>query len=299
MKLFEIENGNLHTTIYDDGTKVREFEGTPNPEFPESIDVKITNYCDLACAYCHENSTKEGEHAFLSDLLPLFVDLPQGTELAIGGGAPQKHPNLGLILAFAKARGLIANMTINQNHLKPDQKKIEHLIKYDLIKGLGISYNSNNLEMIEHFMSMYSHVVIHMIMGVNTLAQLDRLIKLSEKINKPLKVLLLGYKEFGRGIEYHSEKIDSKKYEWYIGLAKYFKKENLVLSFDNLAIKQLNLKRYFTDEGWDKFYMGDDGQFTMYVDGVRQTYARSSTSSKRQSFIDKNIKDMFQEIRNM
>ena len=85
MKLFEIENGNLHTTIYDDGTKVREFEGTPNPEFPESIDVKITNYCDLACAYCHENSTKEGEHAFLSDLLPLFVDLPQGTELAIGG----------------------------------------------------------------------------------------------------------------------------------------------------------------------------------------------------------------------
>lgn len=296
-KLYEIENGNLHTTIYDDGTKIREFDGTPAPIYPESIDVKITDYCDLGCAYCHEMSTKEGKDGLLSELAGLLKDLPSGTELALGGGAPQKHKNLGMILTFAKARGLIANMTINQNHLKPDQKVIEDMIENNLIKGLGISYNSNKLDMIEHFMSMYSHVVIHMIMGVNTLSQLEGLMAMSKRIGKPLKVLLLGYKEYGRGTNYHSEKVENNKYGWYIGLAKYFKKEDLILSFDNLAIRQLNLKRYFTEEGWNKFYMGDDGQFTMYLDAVKQTYAKSSTSPERKTFKGRNIVDIFSEIR--
>lgn len=58
------KNGNTSVTLYNDGTKVREYEGTPNIVHPESIDVKITNYCDLGCAYCHESSTTEGKHAF-------------------------------------------------------------------------------------------------------------------------------------------------------------------------------------------------------------------------------------------
>ena len=56
------------------------------------------------------------------------------------------------------------------------------------------------------------------------------------------------------------------------------------MSFDNLALKQLNIKQYLTDEEWDRFYCGTDGAFTMYIDAVKQEYAPTSRSSNRKSF---------------
>ena len=58
-------NGNTLVTIYEDGTKVREYDGTPVPVHPESMDVKITNACDAGCRYCHEKSVPSGKHADL------------------------------------------------------------------------------------------------------------------------------------------------------------------------------------------------------------------------------------------
>lgn len=67
MKLLGIyKNGNYRVRIYDDGTKVREtIDPNDNKfiaEFPESIDLKITNRCDMGCKMCHENSTIDGAH---------------------------------------------------------------------------------------------------------------------------------------------------------------------------------------------------------------------------------------------
>jgi hypothetical protein len=45
-------NGNTTVTLLSDGTKIREYEGTPVVTHPESIDVKITDYCDMGCSYC-------------------------------------------------------------------------------------------------------------------------------------------------------------------------------------------------------------------------------------------------------
>lgn len=41
--LHRYQNGNYTVTLYEDGTKVREFpdDRAPAPEYPESIDVKI------------------------------------------------------------------------------------------------------------------------------------------------------------------------------------------------------------------------------------------------------------------
>ena len=82
------KNGNTQVTILSDGTKIREFEETPEIEFMESIDVKITNYCDLNCPFCHEQSSVNGKHADIDKLIQLLDDanLPRGIELSIGGG---------------------------------------------------------------------------------------------------------------------------------------------------------------------------------------------------------------------
>ena len=39
-------NGNVEVSIFSDGTKIQEWPDNekPNPQYPNSIDIKITNY---------------------------------------------------------------------------------------------------------------------------------------------------------------------------------------------------------------------------------------------------------------
>lgn len=278
------QNGNTKVTIHPDGTKVRVYEDVPQIVHPESIDVKITDYCDLGCAYCHESSTIKGVHGDLDLLLEVLKDLPAGVELAIGGGNPMSHPGLFNFLKECKVRGFICNLTINQGHVKRYKEDIESLIGDDLIKGLGISITNNNFKEIESL--KYPHTVYHVIAGVNDVSILDRLIGLTY-----CKVLVLGYKQFGLGVGYYNDKVAAGLIGWYQQLPRYVGK--CVLSFDNLAIEQLNIRRLFTKEGWEKFYMGDDFQFTMYIDAVKKEFAPTSRSYKRQSFNDVALLEFF------
>lgn len=70
-----------------------------------------------------------------------------------------------------------------------------------------------------------------------------------------------------------------------------------VVSFDNLAIEQLNVRRLISDEYWNEFYMGDDGNFTFYIDMVERKFARSSMADfdKRYDLMD-SVDDMFKKI---
>jgi hypothetical protein len=290
MLLNKYHNGDSIVSIFSDGTKVREYETEANPEFPESIDLKITNYCDLFnyCKWCHENSDKQGSHANLGDYHFLLEQLPAGVELAIGGGNPLSHPEIKSFLTKAKENGIICNMTVNELHLKQFKDLLTELINENLINGVGISYSGKDFDSIEYFCKLTENVVFHVITGVNELTCLDTILKYSNK------VLILGYKEFRKGVDYYNEEVEKKKYQWYIRLPLYFKK--MTLSFDNLAIKQLNLKRYFTDKSWSEFYMGDDGDYTMYIDASENKYAVSSTNSKRHDVIT-DVKEMFNNVR--
>ena len=57
------KNGNYMVTILRDGTKIRSNNlDCFIPEKPESMDVKITNCCDMGCPMCHEDSKPDGKH---------------------------------------------------------------------------------------------------------------------------------------------------------------------------------------------------------------------------------------------
>ena len=92
----------------------------------------------------------------------------------------------------------------------------------------------------------------------------------------------MGYKTFGFGVDYFNDSVKNELQRWTASLRKYIGK--CTVSFDNLAIEQLNVRKLFTVEGWSKFYMGDDFCFTMYIDAVKQEYAPTSRSSNRKSF---------------
>ncbi len=287
--LASYQNGNYLVKIYEDGTKIRiTKEDKFIAFFPESIDIKITNNCDVNCKMCHELSNVNGKHANLNH--PVINSLKEGMELAIGGGNPLTHPELINFLKRLKKKKIIANLTVNQKHFNLNKELLISLIKEKLIYGLGISINDEyDLEKIIIFAKEYPNVVIHVIAGI-----IDEKI-LMKLFDKDLKLLILGYKKIGRGKIYFSnailENINYLK-DNIINISKHFK----IISFDNLAIEQLEMKSKISKEEYDKYYMGDDGDFTMYIDLVKEEYALSSTSLERYKLKD-NIIDIFDHIK--
>ena len=231
--LTKYQNGNLRVTILKDGTKIREYpQGElPYPEFPESIDLKVTNYCVNGCKYCHERSNPQGRAASVEEILTAIDGLPRGVEVAIGGGDPLSHPYLSTILYEFYKRGFISNITIHQD-------QVGGLIYSSIIGpgtyyGVGVSVvDPDSMHYISGIMDNY---VMHLIVGVN---KVQDLITLHEKGFR--KFLLLGYKTFGRGIDYrlnHNQEIDNNIRDWKISLSKLIHlSSDTVISFDNLSI---------------------------------------------------------------
>ena len=62
--------------------------------------------------------------------------------------------------------------------------------------------------------------------------------------------------------------------------------------FDDLSAKQLGLKDKLPEQAWNQFYMGGDGEFTMYLDLVKEEYAASSVSERKEIFTD-DIRTLF------
>lgn len=241
---------------------------------------------------CHEASTKDGKHGDIMNAKFLETLLPY-TELAIGGGNPLEHPDLIPFLEKCKSLKLIPNITVNQVHFMKNIDLLKDLTNKKLIYGLGISLVTPSKEFIE-LVKQFPNAVIHMINGVHKYEDYKKL------YDNDLKILILGYKEFRRGNDYYkqhlctTEEIKSEIYDHLDEITKHF----AVVSFDNLALAQLNTKRLLTDDEWQEFFMGKDGQMTMYLDLVNNTYSVSSISPLEERFtLLDDIKPMFEHIR--
>lgn len=294
--LGEYNNGNYKVSIYEDGTKIREtFDENATefiPEYPECMDVKITNRCDMNCKFCHEDSQYNGEHGEILTA-KFWETLKPYTEIALGGGNPLSHPDFVNFLLKLKNLNLIPNVTVNQAHFLLNIPLLKYLCDEKLIYGLGISLTATSAEFFREI-EQFPNAVVHVINGVVTEQQL----KAMEDRN--LKALILGYKTFRRGVDYKFDNWQDiltnqgflKSY-----LPEMIKKYSVV-SFDNLAIEQLDVKSLMTEDEWNQFYMGDDGKYTMYIDLVQEKYAVSSTAEERFELKD-NIKDMFDHVRSI
>lgn len=282
------KNGNYKVIIFDDGTKIRETnEDDFIPSRLESVDMKITNKCDIGCPFCHEKSTPEGEHADLNN--PIIDTFLPYTEIAIGGGNPLCHPQLEDFLRHLKTLKCFPSMTVNQKHFIEEYDRILKLYNNKLLYGLGISTTNITKEFADK-VSQISGAVVHVIAGIVNIDELKKMKDLGIK-----KVLILGYKTFGRGKDFYSENVQKNIEELRDNMPT-IKSFFEVLSFDNLAISQLNVKSLMSEEEWNEFYMGDDGGYTMYIDMVKCNYGQSSISTERFEFLN-TINDMFLDIR--
>lgn len=287
------KNGNYTVKVLSDGTKIREtLEDEFVPSFAENCDCKITDKCDGGCPFCYEGCTPNGKHG---DILNYkFLDtLHPYTELAINGN-DMSHPDLIPFLMKLKEKKVIANLTVNQIHFERHQSFIRKLVDDKLIYGLGISLKNPTEEFIS-LVKTYPNAVIHVINGIVHPVQLEAL------ANNGFKILILGYKELRRGevmYQHQSVAIEALKQRLYVRLPQIIRDGWFdVVSFDNLAIKQLDVKRLMSEEEWDEFYMGDDGNYTFYIDMVDGTFGKNSLATERYPIMD-DIDLMFQKILN-
>lgn len=295
--MVKYRNGNYVCMLdTDNGTKIRyNNEDKFIPEFPESMDILISKRCDIGCPMCHESCTPTGAEADI--MSSSFIDkLHPYTELALNGNSPL-HPDLVPFLKKCKNLKLIPSLTVNQKTFMENVDLLYELCNKKLIYGLGVSLSDVNDEFIKE-VKKFHNAVIHIINGIVTIEQLKAL------ANNNLKILILGCKQFGRGIDFFS-------YHGYHGLQVMCNQNNLynqlheiiddgwfdTVSFDNLALEQLDVRRLMSDDEYSRFFMGNDGKFSMYIDMVNMKYGKNSTSVKRYDLMD-DIKPMFEVVRN-
>ena len=285
-------NGNVNTRIYSDGTKIREtMDDEFRPEFPENFDCNISTYCTNGCAFCYAGCSEKGRDADLISFTNIWDNLHPYTEIALNlnSNIPAHFTEF---LEMLKEKRVITNVTVNQRQLIEFWDYLLELTEKKLIHGIGISLNNIDeligLNIPKHF----PNAVIHTIVGITTDIEYTKL------ADGRHKVLILGYKTVGRGTKYYLDEMSSYYYyfDWLNKNLESLMDKFKVLSFDNLALEQLNVQRLLTPEQWEQFYMGDDGSFTLYVDLVSETFARNSITDVKYPIDGMNVDEMFKVI---
>lgn len=285
--LHRYQNGNITVSLYADGTKIRYCpDAEERPAFAESIDLKITGYCDMDgyCTWCHEGSNRHGVHAD-SDWLHYFVGtIPRGTELAIGGGNPMAYPRLMDLLELAQTQGLVANLTVNALHLRSWDvvDRLETFRTRRKIHGLGITWNPLRKQHIAEL--NFPHKVVHMIAGVHSVDDVALAVEMGLD-----RILILGYK--AHNPDYQPRDLDA----WREAVPS-FSDLPAIISFDNLAVEQLDVRLTVNEATWNQHFLGPDGTSSMYVDAVTRTYARTSFGNPRHPIGALTAEDCFQEV---
>lgn len=286
-------NGNSEITFNSNGTRVISFDDVLELETPLNIDIKVSSKCSLGynpktntsfCDFCHESNRTDGSECDYEKLKEKLNDLPPGIELAIGSN--NMTGDLVDFLVWCKGMGYFCNVTINQGHLMRDQERIKYCIDNELIKGLGVSYRSSLKWNVPDFILNYVNTVFHVIMGIDDITDI-----LTLKDKGVRKVLTLGEKNFG----FNLNKVDltTKKHkQWYWWVNKLYSNFDVV-SFDNLALQQLNLKRFFRDKDWEVF---NQNEWSMYIDAVSGQFKISSRSNLNcENWGDITIKNYFKK----
>ena len=253
-------------------------------EYPESIDVKITEMCNNNCWYCFENVSPNGRHCSFEVFTKLISEIGGKTlEIAIGGGNPLKHPQFMDMIRYAKEHGVIPNFTVNIRDWSEFMRNVP-LEKLKLFEDLGIGlswigvgWHLDEILALTQASNWILNYTIHIINCVHGIEDIKRILEVwyKHRKDKP-KILVLGFKEpreknFPRPLLKEPLKFED--------LQKHSGKA--IFLFDNLAVEQLGVRDYVPPETWKLFYQGADGQYTMFVDLVNMQYAKNSYSARR------------------
>lgn len=292
-KIYKNGNYYMFKGSYDNTTIVNSFDEELIPQYPELIDLKITDCCYQNCPFCYQNSSSKGKDLDIEKFKDFSYSLRNNfpMEFAIGGGDIFTLYNSELEEIFKILKEVnkdnIINITLNINSLKSlDLDKMKLLMKY--VSGVGISISKaeeiNYLEYLKKVFNITLHIIPELI-GI------EETNKILDTLNDQYyyDVLLLGYKKLGRATE------DVTK----------FNKKELDSIFNHkcrIAIDTCFANRYL--DYMVNFnpitFTLNEGEFSMYIDFTNETFSKSSYQTETSYGLlnyDYDIEKMFAQIR--
>mgnify|MGYP001187539839 FL=1 len=297
MKLLaKYKNGNYIVRLFDDGTKIRMNDlDNLTPDFAESMDVTVTERCSGTkdsplCKYCYLNCNETKPHADLTN--PIFDTVHPGTEMAINAN-DMTHPGLEDFLIKMKDKGVFVNITINQKHLRQNVEKLRDWQNRELVWGIGISLTDSTDSIL--WENGLKNTVVHVIDGCFSKDGLENL------ADHNVKLLMLGFKHKGRGVEYyetHADEVD-RNIDYLDKHLMENKDRFNGIGFDTLATIDLHMEEKVGSEKWTLHNMGAEGAYTFFVSLVDNTYAISSMETENIFPIkeDDTLDSMFKHVR--
>lgn len=148
MKILEkYKNGNANIVIWDDGTREIDFPDNENLnlEFPLSIDLCITNYCERGCPWCYNNSNSKGRHGDIMNLA-IIDTIPAGVEISCLSGDTIAYSKNGAIeIKDLKIGDYIFDSDYKLRKIIDIKKKIDDIKVAKLNKGLYVKSTKEHL----------------------------------------------------------------------------------------------------------------------------------------------------------
>jgi hypothetical protein len=274
---------------------------TPPPEratTPELVDLKITDYCPMGCAYCYQDSTLKGRHGdtqFLKAIIDKLADM-QVFEVAMGGGETTLHPDFLELLEHARKMHVIPNFTTKRTDWLRDAGFCAAVMP--VIGAFAFSAEDSKqmatlLRQCESADVNASKCTVQCVLGVVPDAELHKMMKLSAESG--VRLTLLGYKPVGRGKKY-----SPLMYRKWLEMAQEVAQKHpygFELGVDTVVAAQF--EKELQAAGISKrFYHTSEGRFSMYIDGVaRQCGPSSYEPESMGSFDDVDVlPDAFQSF---
>ena len=279
-------------------------------DFPDSIDLKVTNKCSHGCPFCHESSVPNGKSFDLDRTIKILSQLPEKPiEIAIGGG--------NIMEDIDKVKDLLEWINKNTPWLSRATVNIQdvrNLATGAVINGIGaVGISINSVEdykelkkfFLEDIMSPFPprypfYTTIHVILGIfpeNLIGDLIQFAKDEMSVICKPSILFLGYKSWGRGEMMYPKEESINKIREIIRSIILQGEPDVPIVFDNLAIEQLKLREIIPDIVWEHTYLGDEGSCSMYIDAVNGEFARNSRYPERVSWDKVNLLDYFKSLR--
>ncbi len=294
-------NGNYNITIYDDGTKVRETEGDSFiPSFAENINLKITEKPDISCPWYHDviKEEKSNQAALMAeneiDTIHKYIkSLRPYTEVTISGN-DLSNPEILALLVYLRKKKVISNIIVSQEHFVNNYHRLLGWTERRLIRGLEVSLeDSEDIEFLRKIQS-FQNSTIHIMSRVFSGDDLDNL------DGKNLKIYIHGYnKDLDRsGL---SEQDLTYNEDWIKEAIKTeFPDAFSSVSFDSLALSQLDIENILSEEGkekWNEFYIRPEEDFDLCIDVVNNVFYSDRNINEKSPIEDKTADKMFRELR--
>ncbi len=271
--IFQRNTGNKLRFSFNEGYEINK------STVPELIDMKITDHCDFNCDFCYQNSTNNNNHADFNKIKEVISNLNEleVLEVALGGGDPVSHPQFFDILKEFNKKNIIVNFSTRNVNFIIDNFK---LLK-DLCGSIGLSIS--NLDELQVYHKIIddcglkifelNNITIQYTMGSTNIDEFNLIMKELIDVNYFSTLLLLGYKDIGRGKTFNKHNYD----KWLDVVNRYIENDKynslnlsidtcLLDDFQNLIEKQFN----------SLLFTPTEGKFSMYIDLVDDKIAKSS-----------------------